>query len=148
MTETDPLPPPVMSRTRRILMMIGGFFFVGLATLGVILPVLPTTPFLLLASGFFLKSSPASNQWLLRSRIFGPFLRDWQERKGVRLSVKVTAIAMILIVVTVSIFSGKLSQPLLITLLVLAAIGLIVVIKLPLVRDDKNANETPENPQA
>ncbi len=123
-----------MSPAKRAIMVGLGCFFVGLGAVGVILPVLPTTPFLLLASAFFVRSSPTLHRWLLRSRVFGPFLRDWHQHRGVRLSVKIVAVAMIALVVSLSLILGKLSTPLMIMLLSLAAIGIYVVIRLPLIR--------------
>ncbi len=60
-----------------------GFFFVGLAALGVALPLLPTTPFLLLAAGCFARSSERWHAWLRDSRLFGPLLLDWEQRRCV-----------------------------------------------------------------
>ena len=112
-----------------------GCLFVVLAGLGAALPVLPTTPFLLVASACFVRSSPALNQRLLRSRLFGPLLRDWQQHRGVRLHVRVTAVTVLLGTVAASILFGELSLPLLILLILLALVGLVVVLRLPLVRD-------------
>lgn len=133
---SDPLvPPPArVSGPRRVLYVFLGLFFVGLAILGVILPLLPTTPFLLLASFFFVRSSPRLNAWLLRSRVFGPFLRDWQKYHGVRPHVKLTALTLLPLAVGASAYFGDLSWPLLLLLIGLALIGMIVVIRLPLVR--------------
>lgn len=58
-----------------------GFVFVGLGALGVFLPLLPTTPFLLLAAGCFARSSEKWHAWLLDSRLFGPLLRDWESNR-------------------------------------------------------------------
>jgi len=58
-----------------------GFFFVGLAVLGVALPLLPTTPFLLLAAGCFARSSARWHAWLRDNRLFGPLLLDWEQRR-------------------------------------------------------------------
>lgn len=126
---------------RRIVYFAAGWGCVGLGLLGAMLPVLPTTPFLLLASYFFVRTSPRANAWLLRSRLFGPYLRDWQEQGGVRLSVKLTAITVVLATVVVSIISGRVTGAMLAVLMGLAAIGLYVVIRLPLVREPR-----PERP--
>ncbi len=112
-----------------------GLFFVGLGILGALLPLIPTTPFILLASYFFARSSPRMNQWLRTSRLFGPLIRDWQEKGGVRLSVKFTAIVVIPVVIGTSAYFGQLSFPLLTLLVLLGLIGLIVVIRLPVARD-------------
>ncbi len=113
-----------------------GTLFVGLGALGAVLPILPTTPFLLLASFFYVRSSPALNARLLRSRVLGGFLRDWQQRGGVRPQVKVVALAVVALGVSVSMVWGNLPPALLIGLLALAAIGAVVVIRLPVIRDE------------
>ncbi|MEM7016606.1 MAG: YbaN family protein [Pseudomonadota bacterium] len=69
-----------------------GIFFVGLAILGVVLPLLPTTPFLLLAAGCFAKSSERWYRWLLSNATFGPMIRDWEENRCIQPRVKVIAL--------------------------------------------------------
>ncbi len=112
-----------------------GLFFVGLGAIGAFLPLLPTTPFLLLASICFVRSSPRLNRWLLRSRLFGPFLRDWQKHRGVRLHVKIVAIALLAGAVAASLTLGDLPVYLQVILVSLALIGLVVVLRLRLVRE-------------
>jgi len=74
-----------------------GFIFVGLAALGVFLPLLPTTPFLLLAAGCFAKSSDKWHQWLISNRIFGPIIQKWHEKKCISCSTKIVAILSIVV---------------------------------------------------
>lgn len=124
---------------RRGLYVSLGSFFVGLGALGAFLPLLPTTPFLLLASFFFVRSSPRLNQRLLRSRVLGRFLRDWQQRGGIRREVKLLALAVVAVGVTASIALGNLPAWGIVLLLVLAAIGITVVIRLPVVADEAEA---------
>ena len=71
-----------------------GFMFVGLGLAGVFLPLLPTTPFLLLAAGCFARSSPAFHDWLLTHRLLGPYIRDWERDRSIPLTAKVTAVVM------------------------------------------------------
>ncbi|MFD2168038.1 YbaN family protein [Thalassotalea euphylliae] len=79
---------------------LAGLFFVGLAALGAVLPVLPTTPFLLVAAACFAKSSPYLYQKLLDNRVFGPLIRDWQEYKAIPKRGKVIALMSIVLAVS------------------------------------------------
>ena len=82
---------------QRILLNIAGLFFVGLGILGAVLPVLPTTPFLLVAAACFAKSSPYLHQMLLSNRVFGPFIRDWQQNRSIPLRGKrIALVSMVL----------------------------------------------------
>lgn len=131
--DSAPALPPKEHGLRRWLYVALGLCFVALGTLGAFLPLLPTTPFLLLASYFFVRSSPRLNRWLLRSPILGRYLHDWQRHRGVRPHVKVVALTMIALAVVVSALT--LSVHLIIVLVVLAAIGAIVVLRLPTVHE-------------
>jgi uncharacterized membrane protein YbaN (DUF454 family) len=84
---------------RRRLYVCLGLMFVGIGILGAILPVLPTTPWLLIASYFFARSSPRLEAWLRRTPYFGPLIRDWEAHRGVRPQVKASAIAVVVLVV-------------------------------------------------
>lgn len=136
MNDQPDTPAPQKKGWSRKLYVGLGCFFVVLGVLGALLPLLPTTPFLLLASSCFVRSSPALNRRLLESRLFGPFLRDWQKHRGVRPRVKRTAIAAVVLAVGLSATFGQLSTPLLTLLLILGGIGLTVVIRLPVVRPE------------
>ncbi|MBL4293717.1 YbaN family protein [Vibrio fluvialis] len=73
---------------RHLLLNIVGGLSVGLGILGIVLPLLPTTPFLLLASACFMRSSPRFHRWLNQHRLFGPILTNWQQNKAVSKRVK------------------------------------------------------------
>jgi uncharacterized membrane protein YbaN (DUF454 family) len=127
--------PPAARGVRRALYVALGLFFVGLAVLGAVLPVLPTTPFLLLASYFFVRSSDRLHHWLLRSRLFGPLLRDWQKHRAVRPRVKAVALALLACAVLASAVFGRLPWHLVVMLLALASVGAAVVLRLPVLRE-------------
>lgn len=78
----------------RIFFIVLGIVCVILAGLGVLLPGLPATPFLLLASYSFARSSKRMHDWLINNKIFGPILSDFLDRKGIRLHIKVISILM------------------------------------------------------
>lgn len=107
-----------------------GFFFV-LGVLGVVLPGLPATPLLLLTSYFLVRSSPGLNAALLRSKVFGPILQDWQEKGGVARHIKYQAIGAVVIAVAVSLYFTADSLWFAAAVAIVAAIGVFVVIRLP-----------------
>jgi uncharacterized membrane protein YbaN (DUF454 family) len=74
-----------------------GLLFLGLASLGVVLPGLPTTPFLILAAWFFARSSEKWHQRLLQSELFGPLLRNWEQRRCMSLQAKLVALGSMLV---------------------------------------------------
>lgn len=121
---------PVATGISRFLYLSAGWILVGLAGLGVVLPLLPTTPLLLLAAGCFLRSSERSRQWLLRSRVFGPILRDWYEHRAVRRPVKWLAVTVILAVIVFA-FVRDLHIGVKVAIVVLAAVGLTYLFRLP-----------------
>ncbi|HVL74604.1 MAG TPA: YbaN family protein [Noviherbaspirillum sp.] len=71
-----------------------GLVAVALGVIGIFLPLVPTTPFLLLASACFLRGSDRLHRWLLNNRWCGKFIRDFEEKRAVPLRAKVTAIAL------------------------------------------------------
>lgn len=69
-----------------------GYAALGLAAAGVVLPLLPTTPFLLVAAWAFAKGSPRLERWLYEHPRFGPFLRDWRDRRAIPRRAKAAAL--------------------------------------------------------
>ncbi|MBC7220638.1 YbaN family protein [Candidatus Bipolaricaulota bacterium] len=80
---------------RRLILTACGLLCVGLAVLGWILPIMPATPFLLLAAGCFARSSPRLHRWLHENRLFGRYLRDYAEGRGISPILKAGTIALI-----------------------------------------------------
>ncbi len=78
---TQPVQPDAkqsQSRTARMVWTGAGLLALAVGGLGVILPLLPTTPLVILAAFCFSKSSPRLRNWLLNHRIFGPLIREWE----------------------------------------------------------------------
>ena len=80
-----------------------GCLFVILGTIGIVLPVLPTTPFMLVALALFANSSPKFHQMLLNNRWFGVTLKQWEENKTVSRRIKIRASFLLLLSISISI---------------------------------------------
>jgi uncharacterized membrane protein YbaN (DUF454 family) len=78
----------------RWLWLAAGGIALALGVIGVFLPVLPTTPFVILAAACFARASPALERRLLDSELLGPTLRDWREHRSLKRRTKVVAIVM------------------------------------------------------
>ncbi|HMP04360.1 MAG TPA: YbaN family protein [Gemmatales bacterium] len=131
-----PPPPRLRSGLPRAVFILGGLLFVGLGVIGAFLPILPTTPFLLLALFCFARSSPRLHHWLLHSPFFGPYLQDWQKHRGVRRRVKVMAISMVVGVVSLTLWLTDLSWFARGGLITLALIGITVILSLKTIAAD------------
>jgi uncharacterized protein len=69
-----------------------GWICVGLGAVGIVTPLLPTTPFLLVATYCFSRSSERFHNWLLDHKTFGPIVKDWQEQRAIPMKGKVVAL--------------------------------------------------------
>lgn len=128
-------PVPALSWSKRLLYLsCAGFFFL-LALIGMILPIVPATPFLLVTSYFLVRSFPKLNDLLLDAPYFGPILYDWEVRKGMRTSVKLQAIATVVIGWGISIWFFPIPVWALVIMGLLVAIGLVVIYRIPAPRD-------------
>lgn len=74
-----------------------GWFCVALGVIGIFLPLLPTTPFMILAAGLFARSSPRFERWLLEHPRFGKPLNDWRQQGAISNRAKALAVSMMAI---------------------------------------------------
>jgi uncharacterized membrane protein YbaN (DUF454 family) len=125
--------PAVRTGWRRVGLVALGLALVGLGYLGVLLPGLPTTPFLIAASYCFVRSSPRLHRWLRRSPVFGRLLHDWEVHRGIRKPVKVFAVCLVVAVVTCSVAFSSLPMWAKATIACLATIGVVVMLCVPTV---------------
>jgi len=115
---------------RVVYLVFAGLFFI-LALLGAALPGLPTTPFLLLTSFFLARSSTRIHQLLLNNRIFGPMLRHWQRHRTVEPRIKIRAALLVVLSMVFLVVFSSLTTKLLVPVVLLAAVGLLVIYRLP-----------------
>ena len=92
------------NRVIRVLWTGAGTLFLGLGIIGIILPLLPTTPFLLLAAYCYLRGSERMHRWLLGNKWFGEYINNYQEKRDIPLKIKVWAISFLWITIAISVF--------------------------------------------
>jgi uncharacterized membrane protein YbaN (DUF454 family) len=86
----------------KALLLVAGTFSLALGAIGVFLPILPTTPFLLLSSACYLRSSERMHKSLLGNRWFGEYIRNYQEGKGIPMKTKMLAMVMLWVAIIYS----------------------------------------------
>ncbi len=119
----------ITAHTKKWIWIFFGFTSLTLGFVGAFLPLLPTTPFLLLAAYCFSKSSAELHRWLLSLKGVGPLIKKWERDRRIPIRVKFWAIFMMLLGVAIS---WSQMPPLLIariTLLVLAGMGVIYIVR-------------------
>ena len=84
-----------MNSAKKALLVAAGSVSLALAVLGLFLPLLPTTPFLLLASACYVRSSERLHGWLMGNRLLGGYIRNFKERRGIPLRAKVTTVVLL-----------------------------------------------------
>lgn len=113
-----------------------GVFFVGLAALGAVLPILPTTPFLLVSAGCFAKSSPRLHKKLLENKTFGPMIFHWQESRSIPKRAKIISLLTMILSVVYSCYVLD-NMYLRFFVVVLVAFPFVFVSRLPLSDDER-----------
>lgn len=124
----------VKNRVLRLLLLASGWICVGLGAIGVVLPLVPTTPFLLLAALCFYNSSPRFYNWLYANRFFGKYLLDYKEKKGVPIRVKIGTLLFMWASLAVSVYFVHILW----LRILLLAMGAAVTIHLLVIRTKKS----------
>ena len=83
----------------KVLLISIGSFFVGVGIVGIFVPILPTTPFLLIAAALYAKSSARFYDWLINNKIFGQYIKNYREGKGIPLRLKIITITLLWITI-------------------------------------------------
>ncbi len=107
-----------------------GFLFLGLAVLGILLPILPGTPFLLLSAWFFARSSEKWHRRLLNSDLFGPLINNWEQNRCISGRTKAVAMVSMILAGGASILFGVESLALQIAGLILMSVGTLTLLSI------------------
>lgn len=128
---TSPSSPLSSSRAIRWLLWLAGSVALALGLIGVVLPGLPTTPFVLLAAACYAKASPRLHGWLLNHRFMGPMVRDWETHRSLTRRSKIVAQVSMVVMVGLSAW-GLRERPVVLAIVLIAAlIGVLVVARIP-----------------
>jgi uncharacterized membrane protein YbaN (DUF454 family) len=83
----------------KVLLISLGTFFVGVGIVGIFVPILPATPFLLISAALYAKSSVRFYDWLINNKIFGQYIKNYREGKGIPLRLKIITITLLWITI-------------------------------------------------
>lgn len=129
-----------LSRVQRGLhLALAGASF-GMAIVGVAVPGIPTVPFLLVTSFFLVRSSPSLNDRLLRSRLFGPMMRDWQQNHGMRRSTKWRILAFTGLLVLGTLVFIQPPPALIGVMVVFTGLSVFFIARIPTIPDESSAD--------
>jgi len=134
----------VKSRPLRAVLLVLGFFFLGMAFLGVLMPFVPVTGPVILAGFLFSRSSERFDTWLVSNRYFGGIVRDWRAGVGFSARAKVLAVAAIAITFTVTIVFAT-DEPIVRALLLLLAVAIATYV---VTRPTKRLSREPQPAEA
>ena len=122
----------------RTLWLIAGTICVVLGAIGIVLPILPTTPFLLVAAACYYKSSEKMHKWLLNNKWFGEYICNYTEGKGLTKKTKITALTVLWTTISLSmvfmlhrILPANLVIPLQLIMMVMGVAVSIHILRLP-----------------
>ena len=95
-----------MTRAKRIVLIVVGFLCLALGGLGIVVPLLPTTPLVLVAAFAFANSSETLHQWLLDHRVFGPLIDNWRRHGAISRTAKTMSVLSMLAILVISSLMG------------------------------------------
>ncbi|WP_085993480.1 YbaN family protein [Oceanobacillus senegalensis] len=84
-----------MKSIKRVFLIIVGSLSLGLGIIGIVLPLIPTTPLLILAAACYIRSSDRLYHWLITNKHFGPYILNYREGKGIPLKAKVIGVTLL-----------------------------------------------------
>ncbi len=116
-----------MNPALRVFWLVVGILALALGGLGVVLPLLPTTPFVLVAAFAFANSSDTLHQWLLDHNIFGPLIANWQRYGAISRPTKVLSLLSMLAVLVISLVMAVPGFVIAVQALVVGACSLFII---------------------
>ena len=117
----------MLSRTARIAWLVVGLVALALGAIGIALPLLPTTPFILVAAFAFAQSSEKLHRWLLDHNLFGPLIDNWQRHGAISRRAKVISVVTMAALPVISLVLAAPAAVVVLQLIVLAAVAVFIL---------------------
>ena len=118
-------------RITKALLIAAGTISLALGTIGIVLPILPTTPFLLLSAACYCRSSDRLYHWLINNKLFGEYIKNYREGKGIPLKTKILALTVLWVTIFYSAFFVIQILEVQLILVVVAVAVSVHILKLP-----------------
>ena len=118
----------------KIVLILFGSIFLGLGFVGIIVPGLPTTPFLLLAAGCYVRSSDRLYLWLLDHKLYGKYISNFRETRSISLRSKIISLIVMWVMISLSIYIFIKIIEVRIIVALLGIIGTLVILLIPTLR--------------
>jgi len=120
-------------KLKKIFLIISGSFFIFLGTIGIFIPILPTTPFILLAAACYIKSSEKLYNWLTSNKVFSKYIKNYSLKKGMTKNTKLKVILLgLLAIIISSFFTYNTNEK-----IILYSLGIIMIIVISLTKTAK-----------
>lgn len=117
----------MITHAKRLTLILIGFISLALGALGIFVPLLPTTPFLLLSAFAFANSSERMHQWLLDHNIFGPLIDNWRQHRAISRRAKVVSVLSMVAILLISVLMPVPTYIIVIQVLVLSTTATFVL---------------------
>ena len=117
----------MLSHTKRITLIVIGFVSLALAVIGIFVPLLPTTPLVLVSAIAFANSSERWHQWLLDHKVFGPLIANWRRHGAISRLAKIASLVSMVAIVVISLLVAVPTWIIVIQVLVLGAAATFIV---------------------
>ena len=117
----------MVSHAKRIVLILIGVVSLALGALGVFLPLLPTTPFVLVSAFAFANSSERLHQWLLDHNVFGPLIANWRSHGAISRRTKIVSLVSMAAIIVISLLLRVPTHVIVIQAVVLTASALFIV---------------------
>ncbi len=127
-------------KLKKGLLIFAGTVFTAIGIIGIFVPILPTTPFLLLAAACYLRSSRRLYNWLLNNRFFGAYVRNYRDGRGMPRKIKIATILLLWITIACSIIFAVQALVIRVILLVVAVGVTVHIMLIKTTPKDQNQN--------